>query len=257
MGTLAIVTGASSGIGRETARQLAGEGWTVVVIARREERLNELVAEFGESIVPFALDGGDGEAVLQMAESVLTEHGTPDAIVNSAGAGAWRDIEDTSPEELQSMMDAPFASAFHVVHAFMSAMLREDRGVLIHINSPACIAPWAGSTGYTCSRWALRGLHEALQQDLAGTNIETCHVIFGEVSSEYFDANENTRKNQPTLGKLFPVSTPEACAKVVVETIERPKGQVIYPAAMALQYYSFKAAPWLTKFLIRATQRRR
>ena len=257
MSRLAIVTGASSGIGRETARQLASDGWQVVAMARREERLEELAEESGGAIIPRACDGGDGDAVLEMAESVIAEHGVPDALVHSAGAGAWYDIEDTPPETLQRMMDAPFRSAFHVTHAFMDGMLARDRGVIIHVNSPACYAPWAGSTGYSCSRWALRGLHEALLQDLHGTRLRSCHVVFGEVSSEYFDANANTRENMPTIGKLFGVSTPEDCARVLVKAIAEPKDEIVYPRSLAAQLYSFKAAPWLTKFLIRKTQRKR
>lgn len=258
MKKLALVTGASSGIGRETVVALAKTGqWRIVAMARREEKLNALAAELGDAVVPYACDGGDGEAVLAMAKSILAEHGTPDAIVNNAGAGSWVDIEDTPPSDIKMMMDAPFFSAFHITHAFLPAMLERDSGVLIQVNSPACLTPWAGATGYTCSRWALRGLHEALCQDLAGTGVQSCHVVLGEVSTDYFDKNAVGRERVPGISRFFRVVTPEACASVIVKTIQKPSRQVFHPMEFAAHYYAFLAAPWATRLMIRKTQRTR
>ena len=106
----AVVTGASSGIGRATALRLARDGWRVVVCARRVEPLNTLaeqVASAGGEAVVEPLDAADGDAVLAMAERVLEAHGAPDAIIHSAGAGRWLWIEDTSPDEVREMIGAP------------------------------------------------------------------------------------------------------------------------------------------------------
>ena len=84
---LSIVTGASSGIGAAAARQLAADGYRVVLVARNRSKLEEVAAEIGNNALIEACDASDGNAVLAIAERVCRDHGVPDVIVNSAGAG--------------------------------------------------------------------------------------------------------------------------------------------------------------------------
>ena len=257
---VAVVTGASSGIGAATARLLGSRGWSVVLVARRADRLAEVAADVtaagGRALVE-PLDAADGEAVDAMAARVVASVGTPDAIVNSAGAGVWRWMEDTSHADLASMLGAPFLAAWNVTHAFMPQLLASGRGVVVHVGSPASVAPWPGATGYTTSRWALRGLHEALRQDLHGTGVQTCHVLFGEVSSEYFDANPDTHEHIPRVGRLIPTITPERAAEVIARTIDRPRAQVFDPPMLAAMQAANRIAPRLVALLARRTGRRR
>lgn len=258
---LAVVTGASSGIGAATARLLASDGWEVVLVARRQERLEELrteIADAGGVAHVEALDAADGDAVVAMAGRVRETHGVPYAIVNSAGAGEWRYIEDTSPADMQRMMGAPFGAAFHTTHAFMRDLLTAGRGVVVHVGSPASLAPWPSSVAYTASRWALRGMHEALCQDLVGTGVHSCHVVFSEVSSEYFDANPASREHLPKIGeKLLRVLTPEECAEVIRDTIHRPRREVIHPIEMRAMGWANDLARPVVRTLARRTGRRR
>jgi len=189
---LAVITGASSGIGAATARTLGAAGYRLVLLARTKDKLATLAAEIGEHATVEACDASDGAAVLAMAERVLTTHGVPHVIVHCAGVGEWKRIEDTSPKEALAMMEAPYFAAFNVNHAFLRPMIDMKRGVLVHVSSPASLFPWPSSAGYAAARWALRGMHEALCQDLAGTGLSSCHVVFGRVSSEYFANNPGT-----------------------------------------------------------------
>ena len=134
-----VVTGASSGIGEATARRLAADGYRVVLVARSEERLREVASSAGQHTVVEALDASVGDAVTAMASRVQDQFGPPIAVVNSAGAGEWKRIEDTSPEEARRMMDAPYFAAFNVTHAFMRGMLEQGRGVFVHVGSPASV----------------------------------------------------------------------------------------------------------------------
>ena len=153
---LAVITGASSGIGAATARLLGKHGYRVVLVARNRAALDEVAAGIGSQAAVEACDASEGDAVVAMAERVRRDHGVPDVIVNSAGAGAWHWIEDTPPAEALAMMRAPYFAAFNLSHAFMSEMLERDSGVLIHVNSPVSFATWPGCTGYAAARWALR-----------------------------------------------------------------------------------------------------
>lgn len=257
---LIVVSGASSGIGAATARRLAAPGVTLVLVARRAERLEALAEEVrssGATAVVEALDAADGAAVIGAAERVVAAHGAPDAVVNCAGAGRWLYVEDTSPAEAQSMIGAPYLAAFHMGHAFLPSMLEARKGALVHVNSPACLAPWPGSAGYTASRWALRGLHEALVQDLAGTGVRSCHVVLGEVTSEYFDANPGSHEHLPAIGRMVPVSSPEQCAAVIQRVIRRRPREVVYPFVLRSFGWLNQHWPGVVRWMVRITGRRR
>jgi NADP-dependent 3-hydroxy acid dehydrogenase YdfG len=257
---LAVVTGASSGIGAATAEALGALGWTVVLVARRAARLAEVAERVrlagGQPVVE-PLDAGDAGAVAAMADRVRRDHGTPGAIVNSAGAGEWRWLEDTPPADMERMLDAPFRAAYHVTQAFVGDLLAQRGGVIVHVGSPASILPWPSATAYTVSRWALRGLHEALRQDLAGTGVHTCHVLFGEVTSEYFVANPGSHEHIPKVARLIPISTPAECAEVVVRTLHRPRPVVFHPLVLRWFHWANLWAPGPSRWVARVTGRRR
>jgi uncharacterized protein len=257
---LAVVTGASSGIGAATAEALGALGWRVVLVARRADRLRavaERVRLAGGDPHVEPLDAGDATAVAEMAERVLARFGVPGAIVNSAGAGEWRWLEATPPEDMERMLDAPFRAAYHVTHAFFAELLAARSGAIVHVGSPASILPWPSSTAYTISRWALRGFHEALRQGLAGTGVHSCHVLFGEVSSEYFVANPDSRQHIPKVGRLIPLSTPAECAEVIVRTLHRPRPVVFHPFMLRLFHWAYLWAPGPSRWVARVTGRRR
>lgn len=256
---IAVITGASSGIGAASALALARTGWKVALLARREDRLAELAAAItgagGEAMIE-ALDCADGAAVSAMADRVRSKWGAPSLVINSAGAGVWRFLEETGHTEIDSTIGAPYLAAAHTSRAFLGDMVAAGCGGLIHIGSPASIIPWPGATAYTASRWALRGLHEGLHQDLRGTGVTTSLIYFGEVSSEYFEANPDSYEHIPSLGSFIPASTPERCAEVILRIVDRPRPVVFYPFALRLMAWTAALAPGPTRWLIARTGRR-
>jgi NADP-dependent 3-hydroxy acid dehydrogenase YdfG len=257
---LAVVSGASSGIGAATARLLGAEGWRVVLIARRAERLAAVAAEVesaGGAAEVAALDASDGAAVAALGERVVAAHGAPHAVVNSAGAGVWRWPEETTDAEMERALDAPYRAAWYVTRAFLPAMLAARRGAIVHVGSPASLVTWPSATSYTAARWALRGLHEALRQDLVGTGVTTSHVLFGEVATEYFDVNPDSHDSIPGLGRLAGVIDAERCARIIRRTIERPRAQVLDPPLLAAMQVMNRVSPGLVRLLARRSGRRR
>ena len=256
---IAVVTGASSGIGEATAKALARDGWRVVLVARRAERLDDLVSTIAESggvARAEALDAAVGAAVMSMAGRVLDEWGVPSLVVNSAGAGEWRFLEETSTQEIDGMMGAPYLAAANTCRAFIAEMMAVGRGIFIHVGSPASVMPWPGAAAYTASRWALRGLHEALCMDLGGTGLRSSLVYLGEVSSEYFEANPGSHEHIPKIGSWIPVSTPERCAEVLLKVVRRPRRVVFYPFALRCMAWLAAITPGPTRWLIARTGRR-
>jgi len=257
---IAVITGASSGIGAASALTLSDDGWRVVLVARRADRLEELattIREAGGEAMVEALDASRGSAVNEMADRVLAIWGAPSLVVNSAGAGIWRFLEETTPAEIDSMIGAPYLAAAQTSRAFIGEMIAAGRGLLIHVGSPASVIPWPGATAYTASRWALRGLHEALCQDLRGTGVRSSLIYFGEVSSEYFQVNPGSHEHIPSLGSWISVSSPESCAEIVLDVVRRPRPVVYHPFALRLMVWTAALAPAPTRWLIARTGRRR
>lgn len=257
MSRLALVTGASSGIGADTARHLAAAGWRVVLVARDAARLNDVCASIDGQAFPEPCDASDSDLVIAMADRVRNSLGVPDLIVNAAGVGRWARIEETSPAEARAMVGAPYLAAFNVVHAFMDEMLRRGSGTLIHVNSPAAYVAWPAAVGYTAARAALHGFHEALRQDLAGTGVQSCEVVFGVVASEYFAHNPGGEARIPGLARTIRTLTTAECAAVIVDVARRPRAEVVHPFLLRVYRWQSRLTPGLVRWLLWRTGDRR
>ena len=256
MKKIVLITGASSGVGAEAARQFARAGYQVILLARSEDRLSELASAIGAAATWFACDASSGPAVKAMADRVKREIGIPDVIINSAGLGQWKRIEDTPPEEAHQMIGAPYLAAYNVTQVFMDAMLERNTGVILHINSPACYMPWPSAVGYTASRFALRGLHEALYQDLVGTGIHSCNVIFGRIDSEYFHHNQGVADRMPGIASTIRTISVEECGQMLLKLAAKPRRQVVYPFMLKMYHWTNAVMPGLTRWLLRTTSPR-
>ncbi len=254
---LALVTGAGSGIGAQAAIQLAQGGYRVILVDLNEANVNEVAGQIGAGAVARACDVSSGDAVLALAEELQSSCGTPDVLVNCAGMGRWLRVEDTAPDEALRMMGAPYLAAFNMTHTFMQPMLARRSGTIIHVNSPACLMAWPAAVGYTAARFALRGLHEALSQDLAGTGVRSCHIIFGRVDSMYFVNNPGAADHMPGIASLIRTLSPEECGRVVAGLAERPRRQTIYPFMLKVFYWNLNILPGLTRWLVRITGAKR
>jgi len=259
-GCVAVVSGASSGIGEATARALAQRGASVALLARSSDRLatiaSEIVAAHGQAKA-YPVDLSDGAAAQQIAAQIVRDLGVPDILVNNAGAGRWLHIEETEPAEAVTMMALPYFSAFFLTSAFLPGMLARRSGRIVNVGSPAAFAPWPGATGYAAARWALRGLTQALRADLHGTGVRVTEVIAGEVTSSYWDNNPGTAQRMPAIGKIFPKLTPEQVADAIVRGLERNSANVVVPFALRLVLALHQIWPWPVQRLMISTGHRR
>ncbi len=250
---IVLITGASSGVGAEAARQFGDNRYRVVLVARNEARLAEVGTEIGPAATWIACDASSGSSVAAMAEQVVEKVGVPDIIIHCAGMGQWKRIEDTPPDEAHEMIGAPYLAAYNVTHVFMKAMLQRNSGIIMHVNSPACYMPWPSSVGYTASRFALRGLHEALSQDLVGTGVKSCHVVLGRINSEYFQHNSGVVDQMPRISSTIRTLSVEECGRLLLKLAKRPRRQVVYPALLKFYYRTNLVLPWATRWLLRVT----
>lgn len=249
---LALVTGASSGVGRAAAGELARRGWKVILTARRAAETEAAARAIGPAAIALPADVSDPAEVERLTQAVL-QTGLPDAILNCAGAGRWLRLEDTPPAELQSMLGAPLLADALVCRAFLPGMRAHNSGVLIHVNSPAAHAAWPHAAAYTAARAGLYGLHKALRQDLAGSGITSCHATFGRISSDYFTANPGVADRMPDIARTIRTLSPDDCARILADLAERPRPEVTAPALLAFYMLSNRLFPGLIRWLLRAT----
>lgn len=249
--SLVLITGASSGVGAATAREFAKNGEKVILVARSSDKIRNLADEIGDLAFPEPCDAAAPEAVEAMAARVHENHGVPDVIVHCAGAGQWKTVLDANPSEVITMMQAPYFAASFVTRVFLQGMLDRKSGVIINVNSPACLVPWPSSVGYAAARAALQGFHEALSQDLSGTGVHSCHAIFGKVDSPYFDNNPGVLDKMPMLAKTIPTLTPEMCAKQLARLADRPRHRIVFPWVLRLHVEFGRLFPGTTRWLAR------
>ncbi|MCX7601374.1 MAG: SDR family NAD(P)-dependent oxidoreductase [Meiothermus sp.] len=224
-GSLCVISGASSGIGKASALELGQRGARVVLVARRAQELEQVEGEIraaGGQAWAFPADLSRPEEAQRLGDWVLHELGTPEILIHSAGAGAWRFLDETPLEALQSLMDTPYFAAAYLTRVFLPAMLQQNRGFILSVCSPASRLVWPGATGYVAARWALHGLTEALRADLYPTRLRVCAFFPGKISdSEYFTRNTDTESRIPRIGRLIPEITSQQAALGIVRALER------------------------------------
>ncbi|HEY8259268.1 MAG TPA: SDR family oxidoreductase [Gemmatimonadales bacterium] len=253
-GKTALITGASSGIGAATARALAHEGARVLLLARRATELEKVASSIGAGVATtYPVDLSSASAVAQVAERIASEVGTPDIIVNNAGAGRWKFVDETTPEEAVQMMAVPYFAAFYVTHAFLPRMLRRNTGHIVNISSVGSRFVWPGATAYIAARWAVRGFTEALRADLTDTGIRITLFESGVVRSPYWEHNPGSRERVPKMGKLVPELTPEAAGRAIVRGIEREQKLVVAPFMMKVTYWQHAVFPGVVQWLMTRT----
>ena len=259
-GRIAAVSGASSGIGAATARELAAKGVRIALLARTQASLEKVarsIEEAGGYARAYAVDLADGDATATAATQIKRELGLPDIVINSAGAGRWLDIEETTPDEAIRMMAAPYFAAFNLTRAFIPEMLARGSGCIVSVNSPAAYVPWPGATGYAAARWALRGLTQALRADLAGSGVGVMEVLAGETESPYWEHNPGARERLPRISRFLGRVTPEQVARAIVNGIERDRNSVIIPFLVRVAITLHELWPWPVQQIVVASGRRR
>ncbi|MDR1533929.1 MAG: SDR family NAD(P)-dependent oxidoreductase [Planctomycetota bacterium] len=182
----ACVTGATSGIGRATAIRLIREGWKVAGAARREDRLAELVREFGPAFIPLRLDVGNREAVLRTFASLPEEFRPPDLLVNGAGLALGREPAwAASPDDWDAMVEVNVKGLYNCTRAVLGGMVERGRGHIINIGSIAGSYPYPGGNVYSSSKAFVQMFSASLRADLHGTGVRVTNIEPGMVETEF------------------------------------------------------------------------
>ena len=189
-GKLALVTGASSGIGEACARRFAAEGADVVLWARREDRLaalaEELTREHGVAVHTDRVDVRDRDDVRRAVTAILETAGPPHILVNNAGlASGFDPVQSGDFEDWDRMIDTNVKGLLNVTRLLLPAMIEAGRGHVINIGSTAGHQVYPKGNVYNASKYAVTALTEGINLDLAGTPLRASSVDPGFVETEF------------------------------------------------------------------------
>ncbi len=202
-----LITGGSSGIGAELAERLASMGAIVGIVARREDRLREVLlrcAAHSPDSRMWTADLADPNAVEALARDVLRDFGTVDILVNNAGIPKRKHITSLDAETVATVMTINYLSPVRLTLALLPAMLERDSGTIVNISSVAATLSSPGESAYNASKAALSVFSESVAVDLWETGVNVLTVYPGVVDTELFTIPDNDPL--PAVIERIPVS---------------------------------------------------
>ena len=187
-GKVALITGASAGIGQACARLLAQEGAQLVLTARRQERLNQLIHEaekLGTKAISVIGDAREENTALEAVKAATESFGRIDILINNTGVGNYKNLIDTSADEYDDMMDTNVRSTFLFTRHTVPVMLSQKAGTILMISSMAGIYGFAGEAVYCATKFAQVGFAQALDKELRTQGIKVGVICPGGVKTEF------------------------------------------------------------------------
>lgn len=230
---VAVITGASSGIGRATALALAREGVAVVLGARRAERLQATVEEIargGGRACALRTDVTRPEEVRCLVGEAVTRFGRLDLLLNNAGLGYFGRLESMPVEEARYLFDVNVMGTLHGIQAAVPVMRSQRSGHIITVSSVVGKRATPGSGMYAATKFAQVALSEALRLEVAEAGIAVSVICPVSTTTEFF---ETARARSPfKIDPVGPKYSPEQVAEVILRCARRPRAEVIlYPPA--------------------------
>ena len=219
-----IVTGASSGLGEATARKLAKHGAKLMLAARREDRLKELVSEIekdGGTAKYEVTDVTNRSEVEALAKSTQQAYGRIDVLVNNAGLMPLSPLAETKVEEWEKMVDVNIKGVLYNIAAVMPTMLEQESGHIVNISSVAGHKVFPAGAVYCATKFAVKALSEGIRLESDG-KIRSTNISPGAVATELTNtiSHDETAKN---VDELYGVAIdPEAIASAITYAIEQP-----------------------------------
>ncbi|MEX0662516.1 MAG: SDR family oxidoreductase [Balneolaceae bacterium] len=193
---VAIVTGASSGIGYEFSKKLVEKGATVYGLARSEDKLKKIKTELGDTFIPVKMDVTQSGDLEKWVNSTFKNFPSPDILVNNAGLAHFGNVDELSLVDWETMMNTNVNGIFYLTRLIVPLMKKSGQGS--HIINIASVAGLLGNpqlSGYNASKFAVRGFSEALFKELRYDQIKVTCMYPGSTATSFFDDVGGTHKN--------------------------------------------------------------
>jgi len=246
---VAVVTGASSGIGEAVARELAQRKYLTVLMARRADRLDALSRSLAQHAPcePVTVDLADRRAVGEAIAGVLRAHPRVEVLVNNAGYSVYAPFLEQAEAEQRRLMDVNYWAASLLIRAVLPGMLERGKGHIINLGSIATKwGPW-GHSGYTAAKCALVALTQSLALDYVGQGVHFSYVNPGVVKTEFFQhpsyapLARQVERHGVSTGKL---------ARAIAGLLDRPRIELCYPRHYRVLDWLRVLSPSFTQWLV-------
>jgi NADP-dependent 3-hydroxy acid dehydrogenase YdfG len=220
-GRVAVITGASSGIGEATARTLTTAGYRVALLARRADRISTLAEELGETAIAIQADVTDRDSLIAASQRVEDELGGADILINNAGVMLLGPFSSEKRSDSRRMVETNLLGAMTTTEVFLD-QLRDRGGDLINISSVAGRTARAGNAGYAATKWAINGWSEALRQELQ-PDIRVIVIEPGAVATELVNHITDDQVKQTTSQFYAETAiTANDIAQIITFAVTRP-----------------------------------
>lgn len=252
-GGVVLVTGASSGIGLDLAKLLAPRAKTLVVVARRKDRLEALAAELekahrGLSVLPVAADLARRDDVDRMLAEVREKAGEVDVLINNAGFGDMDFLDLADWDKTEKMIQLNVVALTYLCHAVLPSMVKKGRGGILNISSGAGLAVMPSFTAYVATKHYVTGLSDALRTDLSGTGVVVTQSCPGPVATE-FEAVAGNYSGMHAPG--FVELSSLACAKASLRAFDRGWASVVPGFFMkVLMFFTGFTPKWVRRIFL-------
>jgi 3-oxoacyl-[acyl-carrier protein] reductase len=223
-GKVAVVTGASAGIGLATARALAGEGANLVVTARRRERLEELAGELPTNTAIIVGDAREEQTAIDTVAAAMDQFGRIDFLINNTGVGNYKNVVDTSAEEYDEMMDTNVRSTFLFTRHVVPVMLRQESGTILMISSMAGVYGFGGEAVYCMTKFAQVGFAQALDRELRASGIKVGAICPGGTKPEFALGKGRTEQS---VAESLMLDPEDVAGVVLMACTQSPKSRII------------------------------
>jgi len=243
----ALITGASSGMGRLLALRFARAGARVALVARRESELTQLAREIeqsGGTALVLPCDVGNRTEVFAAAEKALAAFGAVDILVNNAGYGHHRRFIDWDLDDMERMMRVNYLGTLYWTKALLPSMVERRSGWLVFVASVAGRLGVPEESAYAASKFAQVGLAEALAIELEDAGIHVLTVCPGTINTPFFDTEALER--MPPVAKRMMIQ-PEQVIDAIITALARGKHEITVPRFIAMGYLVRLLAPELMR----------
>ena len=226
-GKVALVTGASSGIGEATALALAGAGAAVAIGARRKDRLDALSARLrdgGAKVLPLDLDVTEEAACADAARRTREELGGLDVLVNHAGVMLLGTIVGADPEDWRRMLSTNVLGLMYMTHAAIDGMVEQGSGDIVNISSVAGRTARLGAGVYNASKWAVNAFSESLRQEVTARGVRISLVEPGAVATELSShiTQEEAREASRRMAESIRTLQSDDIARAILYVVTQP-----------------------------------
>ncbi len=257
-GSVVIVTGASSGIGRATALAFARRGARVVLAARRAEQLATVadeIARAGGEAFAVRCDVGRMADLDELVRASLERFGRIDVLVNNAGFGFSGTIEDTPDDVMRELLEVNYMGAFRLTCAVLPLMRKQRSGHIVNVSSVVGKISFPFHGAYSATKFAMCAMTEALRGELSGSGVTATVVLPASTATEFFDAQQTIGTH--SAAPAGPQQSAERVARAIVRSVDHPVPEVNLMAPMRLAYGLNAFFPALRDIAGRVFYRRR